>query len=265
MPRLLRNASKVCDGRKLAPVPAAPPDPQAGATIARASQATAISRLLEGARARREGKRILLLGATRKGKTTFARALVDGMLRSRVATVVLVHDQKNPDHQEFNGSGVTSVERIMQRVVEGTQMIVCRAPLTVEDAAHIVRDLVESGVPAALMIDEVTPALRVNEDTGEPVERVWCGPSPVWLALQGGGLGGSLMLNAQLPKTVPGSMVDSAEACVVFNLGGRSLEYSVDLHLIPRAAVGTVTKLVEGECCIFRADQEWDRTIYGPG
>lgn len=263
MPKVPRPVSKPRKCDQLQGVPPAAEYSSVGQATARASQSQAIAKILEGARARGEGKRILLLGATRKGKTTFARKLIRGMLSTGVCQVALVHDQKNPEVVQYEGSNANNPEDLRSQIVSGERLIVCRHGLTVEDAAAAEREAVECGVPTALVVDEVTPALKVNTD-GEPMERVWCGPSPIWILLQGGGLGASLVLNAQLPRNVPSSMVDNAECYVFFNLGGRSLEYSIDLHLLPREAVQVVKRLSEGECCIFFSDRDWDRTVYGP-
>lgn len=220
--------------------------------------------MLEGAAERREGKRILLLGATRKGKTTFAKKLIRGMLAEQVCSVALIHDQKLPDRPQYDGALVTSADDARAAILERETDIVCRAGVTVEDAAAIVRELVEAGVPAALMLDEMMPALKVNADTLEPMPRVWAGPTPVWLLLQGGGLGASLVQLVQVPQTLPTSLVDNADAYVCFNLGGRSLQYIADLAIVPRDAIPVVTRLAPGEFCLFFPDREWDRSVYGP-
>jgi hypothetical protein len=219
---------------------------------------------LDGAAERREGKRILVLGATRKGKTTFTRSLIAEMLDAGACKVALMHDQKLPDQAQYEGPQASSVDQARDLVMEGHRKVVCRAGVSVEDAAAVVRDMVEAGLPSALLVDETMPALKVNEDTGEPMPRVWAGPTPIWILLQGGGLGASLVQLVQVPQTLPTSLVDSAEAYVFFNLGGRSLQYCADLQLLPREAMSVIPRLAPGECCVFFADREWDRTIYGP-
>jgi hypothetical protein len=245
-----------------------PAEPSADArtsAIERRPQAAAIAKLLAGAAKTGEGRRILVFGATRQGKTTFTKRLVAAMLDQGAASYLLIHDQKYPQRAQYDGAQATTVEQVRELVAAGNHVIVCRPPLTVEDCAQVVRDLVEGDIPAVLLIDETIPALKVNEDTAEPMNRVWMGPTPIWLLLQGGGLGGSVVMLNNLPLQVPTSMLDSASDVVCFNVGGRSLNALVDQRTVTReAAEKVIPRMQPGELLLFSSDQDWDRTIYGP-
>lgn len=207
--------------------------------------------------------RVLLVGASQKGKTTFGKKLCKALAARGSCGTLVIFDQKFPDLVQYDGQVVTSVEGLRKAILDGAPVVVCRAPLTAEEAATAVREAAECGERATLLVDEVVPVLKVNAATGEPMNQVYCGPSLIWLCLQGGGLGASYIQLCQLPKMVPGSFVDNATVYVVFGTGGRSLSYSVDdLRLVPREASATVAGLRVGECCVFFPDRDWDRTVY---
>lgn len=263
-PKTPKNAR----GRKSAPIPASPPaaasaKKAAPAALRHATHTDAIAAILTGYPDVVRSVRVLVVGASQRGKSTFARRLCAALERGKSWTII--HDQKYPDHAQYDGHKVTSIDDLRRALQGGHQTIICRAPITAEEAAAQVRDLAECQERATLLIDEPVPALRTNPATGEPMERVWMGPSLIWLCLQGGGLGASLIQLDQLPKMIPGSLIDQATAIVFFGTGGRSLSYSVDdLHLLPREAAEVVSGLAVGECCVFFPDQNWDHTIYGP-
>jgi hypothetical protein len=208
--------------------------------------------------------RVLVVGASQNGKTYFARQLCAALAARGSCGSLVVFDQKFPDRAQYAGLAVSDLPALYAALVDCHPAVVCRAPLTAEDAAFAVRNCAEAGTGATLLLDEIQPALKLNRDTGEPIERAWAGPSLIWLCLQGGGLGGSLVQLCQLPRMVPGSFVDNATAVVFFGSGGRSLEYSLDLKLLPRQAAETVARLARGQCCVFFPDRNWDGLIYGP-
>lgn len=260
-----RKKSKITRGRKLAPVllerEAASPraTPQG-----RHTQSAAIALILD-ATPKGEGTRVIVAGASGKGKTYFTVQFVREMQRRHVCSTAVIHDVKDPQRPLYEGKLVRSIAEARRQLVENPPpFLVCRPGIDAEQAASLVKDLAESGEKAALLIDEMTPALRVNEDTGEPQNRIFCGPSPIWLQLQGRGLGASSIILVQLPSQVPSSALDNASAYVFFGLGGRSLDYSLDLRLMPKDAGNIVSKLERGQCCVFFSDREWDGLIYGP-
>ena len=213
----------------------------------------------------REGLRVVIVGASRKGKTTLAVLLVRALQTEGIARTILIHDCKYPDRVQYEGRAVTSLPELRRVYLdERPSVIVCRPGVSVEDAAAFVKDVTTlRGESCLLLVDEITPALRVNVDTGEPVSQVWCGPSPLWICLQGGGLGASLVVLAQLPKTVPGSLLDNA-VFVFFGLGGRSLAYSIYLSLLPREMASVVKALAPGQFVILWPDRDWSGVVYGP-
>lgn len=209
--------------------------------------------------------RVPIIGASQRGKTTFAKRLCAELARRGAAGSLVIFDQKYPDRAQYEGRAVATVAELRAALQDAAPVIVCRAPLAADEAAGAVRDVAEYGEPATLLIDEISPALKVNPATGEPMERVWQGPSLLWLCLQGGGLAASLVQLAQLPRMLPGSLLDNATAYVFFGTGGRSLDYARELKLLPPAAAARVASLAVGECCIFYPDREWDGVTYGPG
>jgi hypothetical protein len=213
-----------------------------------------------------EGGRFVIVGASRKGKSTFTLQLAREMLRRRTCQTMVVHDVKDPERPLYDGALVHSLLDARRALAseDPPDVLVCRPGITAAEAASLVQDLAESKEKAALLIDELTPALRVNTDTLEPVSQVFCGPSLVWLQLQGGGLGASVITLVQLPKQMPGSALDNATAFVFFGTGGRSLDYSLDLRLVPKEAADLVSQLERGQCCVFFGDRAWNGVVYGP-
>jgi energy-coupling factor transporter ATP-binding protein EcfA2 len=246
--------------------PQIPPTAEGVASGTSATQAEAVAEIIGGVTpGGREGTRVLIVGASRKGKTTFAVSLVGALQAEGIARTILIHDCKYPDHAQYDGRAVTSLAELRRVYLdERPRVIVCRPGVSVEDAAAFVRDVTTlRGESCLLLVDEITPALRVNNDTGEPVSQVWCGPSPLWICLQGGGLGASLVVLAQLPKTVPGSLLDNA-VFVFFGLGGRSLAYSIYLSLLPRDMATVVKALAPGQFVVLWPDRDWSGVVYGP-
>lgn len=244
-----------------------PPEPapaaRASAPAAR-TQSHAIEEILVGVPAVARSVRVLIVGASQNGKTYFARRLCAALAARGSCGSLVVCDQKYPDRVQYAGKTVNDLAGLRAAVLDCEPAIVCRAPLAIETAAQAVRDAAECGQSSTLLVDEITPALKVRDDTGEPMERVWSGPSLIWLCLQGGGLGASLVQLCQLPRMVPSSLVDNATAFVFFGTGGRSLDYAIDLKLLPREAAGTVSSLTRGQCVVCFPDRNWDGLIYGP-
>ena len=231
--------------------------------IIHAPQSAAVGKILEGVPRVIRSVRVLVMGASQRGKTTWAQTLC-AALGDRDSHL-LVFDQKWPDHAQYAGMQVHTLGELRRAILAHTDRVICRAPLGADEVASAARDLAECGERVTLLADEITPELRVNPSTGEPVERVWAGPALTWLCLQGGGLGASFVQLCQLPRMVPGSLIDQATAYVVFGIGGRSLSYAVDdLRVVPREAKDIVSSLAVGEFCVFFPDQNWDWTIYGP-
>ena len=226
------------------------------------TQAQGIEKILEEASETGEGERIVILGASRKGKTTLTKKIARAILDKGIAQRLLIHDQKFPDHQQYEGAKVNTEAALRQAFLQA-QSIVLREPLPAETAAHLAREAVEAKIKTCVLIDEGAFALKKNDD-GEPIDRAWQGPDLAWEQCQGGACGVSSISLWQMPKQAPGSAIDNARIFVVFALGGRSLMYAKDLRIIPIEAVETVIGLQPGEFCIFFGDREWDRIVYGP-
>jgi hypothetical protein len=208
--------------------------------------------------------RVLLLGASQKGKTTFAQRLCAALADRGAGGAIVVFDQKFPDLLQYDGQVVTDLQALYNALADHVPAVICRAPLTAEQAATAVRACAETGDRATLLVDEPRPILKINESTGERMERVFVGPSLIWLCEEGGGLGGSYVQLCQMPRLMPESLKTNLTATVSFGLGGGSLEYAVDMKLLPRAAAETVSRLPVGRCCVFLPDQDWDGLTYGP-
>lgn len=260
-----RKKSTLPRSSQLPPVLRGPQPAPAGPATKTGRQADAI-RLILDAIPKDEGARIITLGASGKGKTYFGVQLVTELQKQKKCSTAVILDLKDPERPQYQGRLVHSVAEARRVFIdEAPPFLVCRPGITAPEAASIVRDACESGERAAFFADELTPCLRVNDDTGEPQPRIFAGGALVWLQLQARGLGGTSVLNVQLPSHVPGSALDNATCYACFGLGGRSLEYSADLKLVPREAVPVVSKLERGQLCVFFADREWDATVYGPG
>jgi hypothetical protein len=214
-----------------------------------------------------EGKRIVVFGASRKGKTTFVRELASDFLAHGIAERLIVHDQKFLAGTQYKIQGdpalATSSAELQHQFLR-SPIIIAKAPVDAEDCARLIREGAETaGIRSCLILDEGAYALKHN-DEGEPIRQTWEGPNLTWLQLQGGAGGSSSISLWQMPVHCPSSALDNASAFVAFGLGGRSLAYTRDLRIIPADAVDVVTCLGVGQLCLFWPDREWDRTIYGP-
>jgi energy-coupling factor transporter ATP-binding protein EcfA2 len=240
-------------------LPSPPPESPARA----ATQADAAELILDGVPTLQRSVRVLLVGASQRGKSTFARKLAAAMAE-RGCGVLVIHDQKFPDRAQYDGALVASLAELRAAVVKGEPIIVCRAPVTAEEAAGVVRDVALHGGAATLLVDEPRPALKVNPGTGEVIEQAWSGPNLLWICIEGGGCGASFVLLCQLPRMIPGSFLDNATCYAFMGTGGRSLSYSQDLKLVPREAVGVLPGLAVGQLCVFLPDRDWDGRVFGP-
>jgi hypothetical protein len=259
--RVQPRAPKAAQGAKSGPL--SPPEIRrspGSSPLGRGSHADAIALVCEGLPDRVRSVRVLVDGASQNGKTTFARALCERLAMGD--GVLVVHDLKFPDRPQYPYPCVSSVGELRRALIRGEPAVTCRPGVAADDAALAVRQCAEAGFSATLLLDEVQPALRVQAQTGEVVERVWAGQNLTWLCLQGGGLGGSLVQLCQVPKMVPGSLLDNLTAVVVFGTGGRSLGYAADLGLVPKDAIDVVRVLAVGECCVFLPDRDWNRVVY---
>jgi len=266
MQKVQRSKSKVSQRKAVAAVPRAPESatPRTPGEEHR-PQSAAIDLIIDATPAG-EGMRILDLGASGKGKTFFALRAVKELQRRRMCSTAIILDLKDPERPQYDGELVHSIDEARRVLLEEQPpFLVCRPGIAADEAAQLAQDAAEAGEKVAFFADEMMPVLRLNKDTGEPTAQVFAGPALTWLQLQGRGLGATSFLLVNLPRLVPGSALDNATAYVCFGMGGRSLEYSLDLRLIPRQAASIVAKLERGECCVFFPDREWDGIIYGPG
>ena len=204
-------------------------------------------------------------GASGKGKTWFTVKFIREMQRRRICSTAIIHDVKDPERPQYEGKIVHSVHDAQRILVEDPpDFLVCRPGITGNEAAQLVQDAAEAGEHFAFLGDELTPLLRVNQDTLEPTPRVFSGAALVWLQLQGRGPGASSIILLQLPSHMPGSALDNSTARIFFGLGGRSLDYSLDLRLVPKQAAELLTMMERGECIVCFDDRAWDGIIYGP-
>jgi hypothetical protein len=260
-----RKKPKVPRGEKVNPALPGQAAAAAGTPAQRrGSQSAAIALALD-AIPKGEGGRFVIGGASGKGKTWFTIRFIKEMQRRRICSTAVIHDVKDPERPQYEGKLVHSVVEARRALVEDApEFIVCRPGMSGEDAAALVKDAAEAGEHCAFLGDELTPLLKVNADTLEPVPRVFCGPSLVWLQLQGRGPGASSIILMQLPSHMPGSALDNVTAYVFFGLGGRSLDYSLDLRLIPKEAAAKLITMDRGQCIVLFTDRAWDGVIYGP-
>lgn len=267
MSRLPSTQRKV-SGR--APTPRALPTPERAPASAssqrRGSQEAAIALVLDSI-PDGEGGRIITFGASGKGKTYFGVKLVKELQRRRLCSTAVILDLKDPERPQYEGKLVHSVDEAQRVLCDdggAPPFLICRPGVSAQDAASLVQDAAECGDRFAFFADELTPCLRVNEDTLEPQRQIFAGPALPWLHLQGRGVGASSVILAQLPSHVPSSALDNATAYPCFGTGGRSLAYMLDLRIVPKEAASTVSRLERGQLCVFFPDREWDGIVYGP-
>ena len=197
----LRPESPTGTGRAKLP---SVPGPQEG-RASTATRAEGIAAALAPAIAAGEGCRVLIYGRTRWGKSTFARHLVRAAVENAVASTVLIHDVKYPDHAQYEGRELTGITQI-GAALQAESVLILRPPCPAREAAHAAVVLSESGERTMLLVDETRRALGGSQ--------IWCdgknedgsqGPrSFEWLCLEGGGVGASLVLLVQRPRQLPG-------------------------------------------------------------
>jgi len=257
-----RKTPEVQASAKLARVPTQGEGLEGQPPTKRGTHEAAIEQLIEPMR-NGEGQRLCFIGASRKGKTAFAIKLARAMQAEGLAKSIIIVDHKWADKQQYEGTAVTSLAQLRQAYIAGSPTIVCRPGCSVEDAASLVKDAaLMKRERCVLIIDEMMPALRVNEDTGEVQDQIWSGPSPLWICLQGGGLGASIIQLVQLPKQVPTSLLDQAQAFVVFACGGRTRRYALRLELFERDVALAAKTYQPGELALMWTDQDWDGVTY---
>lgn len=243
----------------------APEPSDGGPAIGTRTQAEGIKKILAQAIEAREGARVLIFGRTRWGKSTFAQALIQAMVEEGVASSAIIHDVKYPDRQQYAGATITS-EADWRGFVADNPICVFRPPMTAAEAAAKSRRLTEAGEPTVLLYDETRRALAA--------EKKWCdsddefghpnkGPKNIeWHFLEAGGVRGSVILLLQIPRSIPGHAIDSAQVYVFLGLAGPSLNYAVDARLVPPEAAETVKRLPPGAFTVFSTTEDWDHEVY---
>lgn len=223
-----------------------------------------IAKILESA-GRDEGSRVLIFGRTRYGKSTFAVDLVEEMLLAGIASTAIIHDPKYPDRQQYDGIPVTAITSLGPMLKSGHRFVF-RPPSTAAEAAAASRILTESGEPTVLLLDETRRALaaeKVWADSYDQDGRANKGPKNCeWHFLEAGGVRGSVVLLVQVPRSLPGHAIDSAQRYVIFGLAGPSLRYMVDAKIVPDDAVETVKRLPPGAFVVLSPDDDWDGCVY---
>lgn len=206
--------------------------------------------------AKREGLRLLVLGRSRRGKSTFMNFL-NSMLVDHVAAV-FVHDAKYQVPQYRHDHKVAALADLTEE--HGGVIEIFGRPMTAtpNDVAELVCALGLQGVMTVCEIDEMANAVD-----GQRAMKGGDSCPLGFLYKQGGGMGASVVALAQLPLNVPQVALNGSDWVVLFQLSSGALRYVEDDCDLNDEAMRTVARLEPGQFILHeRGGDDWDRTVY---
>jgi len=230
--------------------------PPAGIRHAHASEA--VEKMIRHTLAKREGLRLLVLGNSRRGKSTFMNFL-NSMLTAHVAAV-FVHDAKYQVPQYRYDFKVGSLDELTPE--HGGVIEVFDRPMrtTPNDIARLVCDLGLQGTMTVCEVDEVMSVM--GDGGGRAFEGGESSPL-AFLYKQGGGMGASVVVLAQLPQNVPVTILTLSDWVVMFQLRSKALGYVERDCELDDDAMRTAAALEPGQFILHeRGGDDWDRTVY---
>jgi len=217
----------------------------------------AVEKMIRYTLAQHEGLRLLVLGDSRQGKSTFMNFL-NSMLTAHVAAV-FVHDAKYQVPQYRYDFKVRNLDELTPE--HGGVIEVFDRPMTTtpNDIADLVCAL---GLQKTMTVCEVDEVMSVVGDNS----RAFAGGESSRLAFlykQGGGMGASVVVLAQLPQNVPVTILTLSQFVVIHRLSSKALAYCEKDCDLSDDAMTVAASLEPGQFIIHeRGGDPWDRTIY---
>lgn len=206
-----------------------------------------------------EGIRVGALGVTGAGKTTTLAAFASYLMEEQLVYVMLIHDIKLPRLQ-YAGVVCHEGNDVLRRPPESyPHTVVLRRrgidhTPSVEEAAQVTKKIAYGGVPAALLVDELSKATS-------PAGREFTAPTVAELFTEGRGYGASLLWSAQLPQRVPTVAYDLSRV-LLHRSGTKVLSYLVDQRVIDPQTANVVSQLETGEFVIVSSEDDFDGEIF---
>lgn len=229
--------------------------PDAG-RIAHAGAEEAVARIVASSLALKEGFRLLVLGNSRKGKSTFMN-----FLNSEIAPEtdgIFIHDAKyrvpQYRHDVVRASLADLEDEDRGRVVEIFARPMVTSP---NDVARACCDFGLQGMQTVCEIDEMRSAMKGRAfDGGEDCPLAF-------LLTQGGGMGASFVGLAQIPQNVPVTVLTCCQWIALFQTESAALRYIERDCALPDAAIAACETLEPGQFLLYeRGGGDWDHTVY---
>lgn len=205
---------------------------------------------------RGEGARVLVLGTSRYGKSTFInwllqqiRPLVDLTLiqDSKYQVPQYVHDSLRPSVAAVDDSDAGKVVEIFAQPPQSTPNEVCAFAMA----------LGLSGVRVVVVIDEIMTGLEGRSfQGGESCDQAR-------LLRQGGGLGVSWLGTTQVLSAIPTTIRNLSSHQVFFKLHGSALRLAADDFSLSMEMQAILPKLQPGDFIVNETGGDvWDGKIY---
>lgn len=230
--------------------------PEPVATSSRFARASwdDLCKVVLGCEKEKEGARIAVLAATRHGKTTLIRRLIE-YPRS---CVTLIHDAAKLEAQ-YPG-WVSSTLDLSGAPAEVTTVIFrgdvfAGVEVSVESVAAEALRLARSRVPVRLVVDELEAAVSTGG-------RKLTSESLLKIGVQGGQLALTLIWSTQIPQRAPSDALSQVSAVVLGRLEASATNYLDQTLYFDREMVEVLGTLQRGEFVVRVPGQSWDRTIY---
>jgi hypothetical protein len=224
---------------------------------------------------RKEGIRHLWLGDSGQGKTWANRILISGILRQKLADIVLTVDEKSRWSPEYSGpltyrADPADLKRRPPFGDEQPNHVVFRGvalrgdlkqSIKVDSVATLAWNLaMSSPVRVVVNVDELSDATT----GGQAWDRGGDTKSSVGaLYRKGRAVGLSVVAGTQLPQCLPREAFALSETIGLFRMDARELAYLVNYRVIDEELAATVRGLQRGDWVLYRKGAGgWDRKIY---
>ncbi len=177
-------------------------------------------------------------------------------------SLTLIHDVKHADRCQYPGWKTTDPATALDNVPDGATSIVFRNDpyagiyVNPDDVCALALRLARARMPVRLCIDELS---KVVTDGGKALTA----PSFRECNSEGGAMGLSIISSTQDPHRCPETVLASATAVVIGNLGPREVNYLDGPLCFDSDMMEIVPTLQKGQFVIrFSGESVWDRTVY---
>lgn len=217
----------------------------------------------------RKGIRLVVYGITGKGKTTGVKDLLAYLQREHLVDLVLVHDVKFKDRQQYDGDVIHEARDVYTPEHAPEQFPAVRVLRkrgldhmpSVDQSARVTLESADQGVTTMLLVDEFSRAIEeeIVSDDGKTLP--FTKGSVNRIACEGLGLGASLVALKQLPQFMPTSVRAQSEL-VFFGLPGDGVTHLVDEKTVDHRMGALILKLRVGQFIYKPCEGEFDGHVY---